>query len=221
MDPLDRNVVRLTSLLLPIMCYRVEKLGVDGSGAFNFYRSRLASGRVFCDYEIRLVRALIDRMPPPGEVHEIGCGWGQLVFLLAWCGYRTTGFEIDSRRFAGAEFLHRLLREIDEECGALAVVRNEFFPPLDRPDSTASLVIATNVVVSDPQLVEEQMLWALRRYRYAIVDVDRFCRLRQPAERPAFIAGVEETGLRNRGLFCDAGPEGQFHLFEAGTAAAR
>lgn len=218
MNAFDRNVVHLTSLLLPIMRYRVEKLGLEESGAFNFYRSRLESGRVFCDYEIRLVQAVIERMPSPLEVHEIGCGWGQLVFLLAWCGYRTTGFEIDIRRFRGGEFLHRLLCQIDPECGERAVIRNEFFPPLDRPDPARSLAIATNVVVSNPQFVEEQMLWALRRYRYAVLDIDRFCRLRQQEERPAFIAGVERMGLRDRGLFCDAGADGQFHLFEADAA---
>jgi hypothetical protein len=214
MKQLEHAVRSLTELLLPVMRYRVEKLGVDASGAFNFYRSRLEANRVFCDYEIQLVGKIFERLTAIDEIYEIGCGWGQLVFLLAWCGYDATGFEIDSRRFLGAEFLRKVLGQVDEDRVMHARLRNEFFPPLDRPQSNCSVVVATNVVIGNPELFEEQMLWALRRYRYAIVDVDRFCRLRQPDERPAFIASVERTGLRNAGLFCDAGSDGQFYLFE-------
>jgi hypothetical protein len=214
MKPPDDAVRSLSQLLLPVMRYRIEKLGVEASGAFNFYRSRLATDRVFCDYEVRLAERIAGDLPLVEEIHEIGCGWGQLVFLLAWCGYRATGFEIDSRRFAGADSLHRVLGQVDPEAARRATLRNEFFPPLDRPESRSSLVIATNVVVGNPRLIEEQMLWALRRYRYAIVDIDRFCRLRRPDERQDFIAAVEGSGLRNVGLFCDAGSDGQFYLFE-------
>lgn len=214
MKQLGHTVQSLTELLLPVMRYRVEKLGEDASGAYNFYRSRLEANRVFCDYEIQLVERIVERLPAIDHIYEIGCGWGQLVFLLAWCGYETTGFEIDSRRFLGAEFLRKVLGQIDEDRVVHARLRNEFFPPLDRPERSRSLVIATNVVVSNPELFEEQMMWALRRYRYAIVDVDRFCRLRQPEERPALIASVEQTGMTSAGLVCDAGSDGQFYLFE-------
>jgi hypothetical protein len=222
MKRLDATARRLTDLLLPVMGHRIEKLGVDTSGAFNFYRSRFESGRVFCDYEIQLVKEIVNRQLPVAHVHEIGCGWGQLIFLLAWSGYDATGFEIDDRRFAGADYLRRVLDQIDPDRSAGAKIRHEFFPPADRPDQSRSLVIATNVVVGDRPFVEEQMIWALRRYRFAIIDVDRFCRRRGRDDRPALIALVEEAGLKNLGLFCDAGGDGQFYLFESdGTARER
>lgn len=208
----------LTRLLLPIMHYRVALLGVEGSGAYEFYRTRLASGRVFGDYELRLVDAIIARQLPVDEVHEIGCGWGQLVLLLAWRGYRATGFEIDRSRFAGALCLHEVLGRIDETRASRAMLRHEFFPPLDRADPERSLVIATNIVTENPRFVEDQILWGLRRYRYALIDVDRFCALRRPEDHPAFLARLERSGLRNLGLLCDAGQEGHFYLFE--TVAA-
>lgn len=205
----------LSTLLLPVMRERVTALGIELAGAYEFYRSRLASGRVFSDYELRLARAIRGCLPGICEIHEIGCGWGQLIFLLAWHGYRATGFEIDENRFLGAGHLRGFLSRVDPERTHRATIRHEFFPPLDRPEQpTHSLVVATNVVTSSPRFVEEQMIWALRRYRFAIIDVDRFCRLRRAEERPALIGSLEQTGLRNLGLFCDAGAEGQFYLFQ-------
>jgi hypothetical protein len=206
----------LTCLLLPIMRYRIARLGVEEAGAYEFYRTRVASGRVFGDYETRLVDTIVSQMLPVDEVHEIGCGWGQLVYLLAWRGYRATGFEIDKRRYLGAEVLHGVLRRLDADRAGLAVIRNEFFPPLDRPNPRRGLILATNVVTENPAFFEDQMLWGLRRYRYAIIDIDRFCMLRRADQYSSFIARAEEFGLRSQGLFCDAGSEGHFYLFESG-----
>lgn len=210
----DKHATWLTNLLLPLARDRIELLGVDASGAFEFYRSRIANGRVFNDCEIRLVSSIVDSLLPIDEIHEIGCGWGQLTFLLAWNGYNTTGFEIDIKRYAGAEYLRRMLGEIDKERARRATVYNEFFPPLRRPDSTRSLVVSTNLVIGNPQFVEDQILWGLRRYRYAVIDIDRFCCQRNADQRPSFLARVEQAGLKNLGLFCDAGNEGQYYLFE-------
>ncbi|MGE5268587.1 MAG: hypothetical protein ACM3JG_02820 [Thiohalocapsa sp.] len=206
-------VAWLTDLLLPAMRYRAGRLGGDESGAFDFYRARIAAGQVFLDYEVRLLKAIIAQGLPIDEIHEIGCGWGQLVFLLAWNGFKATGFEVDERRFAGALCLHQILAQVDPSRTERARIRNEFFPPLDRPDPARSAVIATNVVIGNPHLFEEEMIWGLRRYRFAIIDVDRFCRQRRPEERPGLIALVEESGLRNLGPFCEAGADGTFYLF--------
>jgi hypothetical protein len=204
----------LTDLLLPMMRYRMARLGVEASGAYDFYRIRIDSGRVFGDYELRLVDTIIARALPVDEIHEIGCGWGQLVYLLAWRGYRCTGFEMDKRRFLGADALRQILGQLDEERASRVTIRHEFFPPLRRPDPHRSLVIATNVVTENPRFFEDQMLWGLRRYRHAIIDMDRFCALRQPDQYPSFLARIEAIGLRSLGMVCDAGQEGHFYLFE-------
>jgi hypothetical protein len=218
MKQLEGTIRSLTELLLPVLRQRITELGVDASGAYNFYKTRLDSDRVFSDYEVRLVGELVERLSSVDEIHEIGCGWGQLVFLLVWCGYEAVGFEVDARRFGGGEFLRKFLGEVNQDRVTRAKLRNEYFPPLDRPAGSCSLVISTNIIVSDPHLVEEQIVWALRRYRYAIVDVDRFCRLRRPDERQGLIAMVEQAGLKNAGLFCDAGVDGQYYLFEREAA---
>jgi SAM-dependent methyltransferase len=220
MPPIGDDPARwLSDVLLPVMRYRLALLGAEDSGAYDFYRTRLATGRVFGDYEVRLIDEIMRRQLPVREVHEIGCGWGQLVFLLAWRGYDATGFEIDRRRFCGATCLREILGLIDPARAGRASLRHQFFPPLDRPDAQGSLVIATNIVVDNPRFVEDQILRGLRRYRYAVIDIDRFCAPRGPAEHPQFLVRAEQSGLRDLGLFCDAGAEGHFHLFEPSAGA--
>jgi hypothetical protein len=207
----------LSQILLPLMRYRVSRMGVDASGAFRFYSARLETCSVFTRSESTVASAVAAHGLEIDEIHEIGCGWGQLVFLFAWAGYRTTGFEIDSKRFAGASYLRGILMQIDEERTGRATIRNEFFPPARRP-APRSLAIATNLVTDHPKFVEEQMLWGLRRYRYAVIDVDRFCYLRPPEERTAFLTRAAAVGLRDLGVFCDTGNDGEFHLFEQSGA---
>src|SRR5262249_46364062 len=148
------------------------------------------------------------------HIHEIGCGWGQLVFLLTWHGYRATGFEVDRKRFATADGMLSMLRLLDPERGARAGLRMSYFPPVEHPCKERSMVISTNIVTGNPTYIEPQMIWALRRYRYALLDAERFCRLRGPAERADFLAQLETHGFRNHGLLCDAGSSGQFYLLE-------
>ncbi len=207
-------VRQLMELLLPAMRERVATMGVEASGAFEFYRVATERGRVFNNYEIGVVELIKSRFPALTEIHEVGCGWGQLVFLLAWSGYVTTGFEIDERRYAGAAHFHRVLRDLDEPRASRARILNEFFPPLTRPNPIGTLALSTNIVIGNPRFVEEQILWGLTRYQYSVVNIDRFCYERPASERRTFIARVEAMGLTNRGLFHDAGAQGQFFLFE-------
>src|SRR4051812_31295451 len=102
----------LADILLPLMRGRLERFGVDGSGAFRFYETRLATGNVFSRCEL-MVAETIGRGLQVEDIHEIGCGWGQLVFLLAWSGQRATGFELDGKRFVGASDFLAELRQLD------------------------------------------------------------------------------------------------------------
>lgn len=91
--------------------------------------------------------------------------------------------------------LLKLLGEIDEDRVVHAELQNDYFPSLDLPAASHSLAISTNVIIGDPHPVEGKMVWALRRYRYAILDVDRFCRLRRSDERQDMIALLQQAGL--------------------------
>ncbi len=120
----DEAAVWLTELLMPMMRYRVASLGLQESGAYRFYRRRIQSGRAFKVFELRLAETIVDRVPSVEVIHEIGCGWGQLVFLLAWNGYAVTGFEVDNNRFFSADCFRRALTVVDETRGKRATILN-------------------------------------------------------------------------------------------------
>lgn len=205
----------LNDLLLPAMRYRVETRGEAPSGAYEYYQDRLSAGSVISSYEIALAKAVAESGLEIENIHEIGCGWGQFVFLLAWCGYRAVGFEFDERRFQGADYFLRLLGQLDPERAALATIVEGPFPPVAWPEGKRDLVVATNLVNGDAAAAEESIICALHNYRYAIIDVDRFGRRRNAADRGELIARIEQNGLKNHGLLCDLLDEAQYYLFES------
>ena len=71
---------RLAAILLPAMQERIEQDGAEGSGAHNFYVQRVARGKVFLEYEIALTEKLLSCGLDITHIHEVGCGFGQLVF---------------------------------------------------------------------------------------------------------------------------------------------
>jgi hypothetical protein len=213
MLPRQEAVEKLNATLLPLMIARRESLGVDGSGGYNYYHARLQQDRVLLDYEIALVDALRTVNLPIKQIHEVGCGWGQFVFLLAWCGYRATGFEIDQKRFASAHFFEMRLRAIEPQLMRFCSIVKARFPISERHfGHPFSLVVTTNLV--SQEAIETRLVPGLLRYRFALIDVDRFCRKRGPEDRHLLIRQLEEMGFKHLGLFSDVGESGQYHLFQ-------
>ena len=211
------GVERLTTLLLPVMAERFALLGEEGSGAYNFYKQRLLQRLVFKDYEIDLLAALAQADLPIRQIHDVGCGWGQLVFLLAWCGCPTVGYENDRKRFASAVYFQSVLGVLDPHHMRFASVSDAHWPPPGRARGLGqTLVVTTNIVTDEADLYEEGSIAGLARYPLAVVNVDRFCRYRGEADRHLLIERFVKAGLTHRGLFCDVGEDGQFHLFERG-----
>ncbi|MGH6980329.1 MAG: hypothetical protein ACREFC_03905, partial [Stellaceae bacterium] len=173
-------VEQLTELLLPAMHARVAALGEEGSGAYNFYGSRLRQGIAFLPYEVALLDALIEARLPAARIDDVGCGWGQFVMLLAWCGARTLGYENDRLRYATAR---ELLETLGNEASAfrrVSLSRRRFPPRVIGLGVENRLVITTNIVTDLADEVEQRTIRGLRRYRYAVVNLDRFCRMRGP-----------------------------------------
>lgn len=193
---------------------RLATLGLIESGAYNFYRTRLESGRVFLNYEIRLLEEFGQGRLPIGAIDEIGCGWGQFVFLLAWNGYTVRGFEKNRDRYEGARDFKRVLRRIDAARTNRATIRCQSFPPRMWLKTKDALALGTNLVGGWTARTESKVLAGLRRYRYVLLDIDRFGIKRSAGERPALVARLEEAGLTSLGLFCDLGEDGHYHLFE-------
>lgn len=207
-------VEQLTELLLPAMRARVATLGEEGSGAYNFYGSRLRQGIAFLPYEIALLEALIEARLPVARIDDVGCGWGQFVLLLAWCGARSLGYEYDVKRYPTACHLLETLRVAAPALRLASFSRKRFPPRVVGFGTENRLAITTNIVTDLADEVEQRTIRGLRRYRYAVVNLDRFCRMRGPADRAGLVAQIEAAGMAHRGLFRDVGVDGQFHLFE-------
>lgn len=67
---------RLRELLLPAMSDLLERAGIEGSGAYNYYDSRVRHGQVFLEYEIALARKLLSCGLGIRRVDEVGSGFG-------------------------------------------------------------------------------------------------------------------------------------------------
>lgn len=208
-------VEQLTELLLPAMRARVAALGEEGSGAYNFYGSRLRQGIAFLPYEVALLDALVAAKLPVARIDDVGCGWGQFVLLLAWCGARSLGYEYDAQRYLAACHFLETLAPTAPALRLASFSRKRFPPRALGFGARDRLVITTNIVTDLADQVEQRTIRGLRRYRYAVVNLDRFCRMRGPDDRAALIAQIEAAGLTHRGVFRDVGVDGQFHLFES------
>src|SRR5689334_10975229 len=101
---------RLDALLLPVLRHVIEREGITKSGAYDFYEHRIRSGVLVDNYELALLRRLLDWQPALSQVCEIGSGFGQLVFLLGWHGLPAVGFEADGARAHMAARLLQILK---------------------------------------------------------------------------------------------------------------
>lgn len=206
---------RLHELLLPAMRQRIEQLGIEQSGALNYYDVRVRRGRVFLDYELALVHRLLACGLDIRRIDEIGCGWGQLVFLLGWNGFKTVGFESNQPRFKGATALQEVLFRADAALARNTRLINVDFPGRGRPQpEPGSMVVTTNLVYRRSRRRQLDTLAAMRRYRFVLSDIQRFFDYRQDlGQEPEALALFAEAGMHNPELFLDLGAGGRYYLF--------
>jgi SAM-dependent methyltransferase len=203
------------------MQQRIEQDGADGSGAYNFYVQRVAQEKVFLEYEIALAEKLLSCGLDIRHIHEVGCGFGQLVFLLGWNGFRAVGFEVDPARARTALRLQTILSRVDADLTRNVTILSEAFPSRrPRPPETEAMVLATNLVVSATATERRALVRAMRRYRFVVIDVQRFFDLRtEPGSDHETLALFAEAGFASPQLFLDLGQGGRYYLFEGPRSA--
>lgn len=206
---------RLRELLLPAMRDLLERSGIEGSGAYNYYDSRIRRGQVFLEYEIALARKLLSCGLDIRRVDEVGSGFGQMMFLLGWNGFKTVGFEVNPLRGRTATALHGMLERVEPALtGNVRLIRAEFplrFGPRPEP---GSMVLTTNLVASCSRPKQLAVLRAMRRYPFVLSDVQRFFDYRPELDQePEALALFSEAGLRDPELFLDLGAGGRYYLF--------
>jgi SAM-dependent methyltransferase len=207
---------RLSAILLPAMEQRIEQDGADGSGAYNFYVQRVARRKVFLEYEIALVEKLLSCGLDITRIHEVGCGFGQFVFLLGCNGFQAVGFERDPNRARTAQWLRTALSLADAELTRNVTILPKAFPAWrPRPPAVGAMVVATNLVVSATAAERLALIRGMRRYRFVVIDAQRFVDLRtEPGSEQETLAHFVEAGFAPPQPFLDLGQDGKFYLFE-------
>lgn len=206
----------LNALLLPVLQQRMDSMGERESGAYNFYVQRLSRRNLLGGYELKLAQKLLDSRFPVSAIHEIGPGYGQLVFLLAMNGINALGIEIDQRRHAtGAAMLAALLRAepwLDGKCDML-----EGGFPMATLEAAAphAMALATNLVYTTTPQQQNVIVNAMRRYKMTIVDVDRLFEKRlTDEERKSAFELFARNGFHQPEPFLDLGADGRYYLFK-------
>jgi hypothetical protein len=209
-DP--KSVDVLNALLLPVLAERVARLGEREAGAYNFYLQRLERRNLLGQYEIDIVRRLMEEGLATGGVHEVGPGYGQLPFLLALNGIEAAAIEIDPRRYATGAVMLEALAKADPEAGRRCRLIQGAFPvaaSVLAPGSAA--VLATNLVFTTDAPTKLRILHAMQKYRVAVLDVDRlFEKRNSDAEREQTMTLLAQAGYRAPEPFLDLGSAGRY-----------
>lgn len=206
---------RLRDLLLPVLKHKIERFGIDTTGAYNFYKARAQSGQIFMEYEIELTRRILSSGLGIRHVHEIGSGFGQLMFLMGWNGFRTLGFEADRARAQTARDLRAMLDLVDPQLTEnVQLVEGEFPSREGAQPTPGSLVLTTNLVATRSLAQQLDTLGAMRKYPFVLSDMQRFFDLRlDPAQEPEALALFAQAGFKKPELFLDLGTGGRYYLF--------
>lgn len=213
-DRVAKAAAELDAVAAPLGLRRLEALGEELSGAYNFYATRLRRGTILGPYDLGLARALLDWPEAPRRIHEIGGGFGNFCILLALLGFKTTSLEADSRRFAAANALQDALNaEFPQVRDGYEIINQRF--PLARGllPPAGAMVVATNLVSTTSTEARARILAAVRAYDCAIVDVDRFLvHCTTPEQRAERLETLAAAGLYGE-LFLDLGKNACFYRF--------
>lgn len=162
---------------------RIDTLGVHGSGAYQHYSAMLQNGFNIPAYDLLAFEMLRSQAPRASAYHEIGSGIGALPFLLALNGYPAVGIEVDQRRHETAMAIWRELSARPETANASCrLVLGRFPEPIDQEDTSDAIAIVTDFITSQTDKQREAILAGLRRYRYALIDLQRFVRAHAQTE---------------------------------------
>lgn len=211
------RVVRLATVKM--LSERIQLLGVDRSGAYDHYNRLLAEGFPIRSYEIAILELVRQQFPGLRSYHEIGSGLGTLPFMLAHEGFAAVGVERDDRRHLTATTILRELSaklpQIESNCRLIGAPFPDAVADLDVSNSMA---ILTDFVASQTPRDYKRLCRTLARYRYLLLDLQRFCVKRDARqEQEQLVEELAAHGLRPRGEAFDLGSEGCYWLFERGS----
>jgi capsular polysaccharide transport system permease protein len=194
---------------------RIRLLGIDKSGAYQHYKNALSRGFPIPRYEIAILELIRSRFPDLRSYHEIGSGLGTLPLMLAYDGFAAVGIERDEpRHLTATAIMHDLTAQnpkIENNCRFIGA----YFPDgVADIDVSESMAILTDFVSTHEPHEYVSICHGLARYRYVLLDMQRFCRRREVAEYEDLITELGRYGLSPRGESFDVGTQGYYRLFE-------
>jgi capsular polysaccharide transport system permease protein len=208
---------------LRILHERIELLGVDRSGAYQHYKLLLSRGLPIPRYEIAILDMVHRRLPELDSYHEIGSGLGTLPLMLAHDGFSAVGIERDEPRHLTAMAILRDLAvgvpKIESNCRLIGAAFPDAAADLD---VSGSMAILTDFVSTHSEGDLVRLCQGLARYRYVLLDLQRFCRKREGREEQQIL--VEELAASGLSPFpdeLDFGSEGCYRLFSTKSGEER
>lgn len=195
---------------------RIRLVGVQNSGAHEHYRHQLAHGLPIPPYEIKILDLIRTLFPNLSSYHEIGSGIGTLPIMLACAGFAAVGIERDeARHLTALAILRGVARDapwVENDCRLIGAAFPEGVSDIDVSNSMA---ITTDIVSTQSPQEYRDVVEGLSRYRYVLMDLQRFCRKRgSAAEFDTLIDELEHLGLPLRAETIDCGQQGYYRLFE-------
>ena len=208
---------RIREATIRVLRERIALVGIDRSGAYDHYNLQLSRGFPIPSYEVALLDLVRQRLPDLRSYHEIGSGLGTLPFMLAHDGFAAVGVERDERRHLTATAILRELADrvphIESNCRLIWAAFPDAVADIDVSESMA---IFTDFVSTQAAEELSRIYEALGRYRYVLLDLQRFCRKRETsAEQQELIRELARYGLSPRAETIDLGSDGYYRLFDS------
>lgn len=208
---------------IQVLGERIRLLGVARSGAYEHYQLQLSNGFPIPPGEAAILDLVKRRFPQLRSYHEIGSGLGTLPLMLAHDGLASVGIERDERRHLTATAILRELSahlpHIESNCRLIGAPFPDAIADLDVSDSMA---ILTDFVSSQAPHDYVRLCRGLAQYRYALIDLQRFCSKRDSqAELEQLVEELAGYGLSPCDGTIDLDAAGYYQLFECKPLAGR
>lgn len=208
------EAIRLKTI--QVLDERIKLLGVDRSGAYEHYNLQLEKGFPIPPGELAICDLIRRQFPSLRSYHEIGSGLGTLPLMLAYDGFAAVGIERDERRHLTALAISRELSkefpQVEQNCRLIGAAFPDAVADLDVSDSIA---IFTDFVSSQPAGDYIRLCRTLSRYRYVLLDLQRFCEKRDyKAEQDQLVEELASHGLLPRTEIIDLDGQGYYRLFD-------
>lgn len=209
------EVVRRTTIR--VLSERIRLLGINRSGAYEHYHLLLSRGFPIPSYEVMILELIERQLPKLKSYHEIGSGLGTLPLMLAHDGFVAVGVERDERRHLTATTILRELStglpNVGNNCRFVGAAFPDAIADLDVSDSMA---ILTDFVASQSPQDYPRLCQGLARYRYVLMDLQRFCSKREAvSDQERLVEELAAYGLVPCREVIDLGTEGAYLLFES------